>query len=546
MNEKRVLLVEDAPEWLALYKAHLKEENYILDTASNIDRALKLLSRNYYDAVVTDLKMIGFSDDLGGFSVLDKVKETNPSTQVVIITAYGTKDIAFRATQRGAFDIVYKPPDADRFKVTIRGAVQATAVLSQHFSRTAKTEKADPNDIAAEISNIQSSSLFGIMGNSRMMREAFEKISYAVNVDQSVFIFGEKGTGKSFVAKIVYANSARKGKPFSQLNFLDLINHWDLVIKNIKRLSGGTVFVDNILEFTKNEGKHLVDFFELAEKSNVRLISSLTTKTSEISQVRNNSGLDLTVLDKVISIPIFIPPLRLRKDGDDIPALIGNYIHNKSKDAIDNQQVVISVKAMEKLVALEYKNENINELYKMLDRVLSLVGTENEILEEYILIDNTMGNNMNIQANDKTPYVFISYAKEDSAIIDRLQKDLEKFGVKTWRDRDKLYAGLRWRAAIRKAVKDGALFIACFSKASEGRSRTYMYEELNLAVEEMRLRPKDRAWFIPVILNQCEVPDWDIGGGETLNDIQYLELFVDWEKSITSLVSIIRGVNQKA
>jgi hypothetical protein len=59
------------------------------------------------------------------------------------------------------------------------------------------------------------------------------------------------------------------------------------------------------------------------------------------------------------------------------------------------------------------------------------------------------------------------------------------------------------------------------------------------------MRPKDRAWFIPVKLNECEIPDWDIGGGETLGDIQYLELFADWEKSIVSLVSVIKNASKK-
>ena len=542
MNElHKLLLVEDDGDWLDLYCEYLKSEEYDLSTARTISQAFALLERNEFDVVVTDLKMIGFGNEFGGFNVLDKVKEINPSTQVIVITAYGTQEVAFRATQRGAFDIVYKPPDPERLRVTVRGAVQAKSVLAQRQKKTSKVALVEQSDAPAQ----QSSSPFGILGNSRMMRQAFEKISYAAHVDQSVFIFGEKGTGKSYIAKTIHTNSNRKSKPFSRLNFSDLSAHWDSVNNNIKRLSGGTFFVDNMFSFEEKDAKILADLCELTEESNVRVITALTTNVSDIAQVHKSSGLTLSVLDKITAIPIFMPPLRLRRDGDDIPTLIGNYIHNKSGDGFGDRQIVITPKAMQKLIALDYKKENILELYETLEKTLSLAGSEDEILEEHILVEKKEESTTE-KTDDRTLYVFLSYAKEDGVLIDQLQKDLEQYGIKTWRDRDKLYAGMRWKAAIRKAVKDGALFIACFSKASEGRSRTYMYEELNLAVEEMRLRPKDRAWFIPLKLNQCEVPDWDIGGGETLSDIQYLELFTDWEKSIASLVSVIKDASQKA
>jgi DNA-binding NtrC family response regulator len=544
MNEKHILLVEDAPEWLTIYQAHLKGDNYIIDTAENVSRAFKLLDQNNYDAVITDLKMIGFGSELGGFSVLEKVKETHPATQVVIITAYGTQEIAFRATQRGAFDIVYKPPDPERLKVTIRGAIQATAMLSQHYSRNNQVEDGNPYKNAVDDGSLQSPNLFGIMGNSRMMRLAFEKISYAVNVDQSVFIFGEKGTGKSYIAKTIHANSNRKSRSFSRLSFSDLSAHWDAVNKNIKRLSGGTFFADNLLSFDESDAKLLTDLCELTEKSNVRLITALTTSVSDVAHIRKSSGLNLSAFDRVISIPVFMPPLRLRKDGDDIPALIGNYIHSKSGDVPSGKQIVISLKAMEKLVAFEYKKENIIELYETLDRTLNLAGSEDEILEEHILTEKKE-NSVAAKVSDDPLYVFLSYTKDDNVLIDRLQNDLENSGIKIWRDRDKLYPGMRWKSAIRKAVKGGAIFIACFSKSSENRSKTYMYEELNQAIDELRMRPKDRTWFIPVKLNECEIPDWDIGGGETLSDIQHLELFGDWEKGIVSLVSVIKKVSQK-
>ena len=117
--------------------------------------------------------------------------------------------------------------------------------------------------------------------------------------------------------------------------------------------------------------------------------------------------------------------------------------------------------------------------------------------------------------------VFISYVSENIEIVDRLYQELKLHGIEVWRDRDNIAPGLRWKREIRRAIQQGAFFIACFSKEYDERDQTYMNEELAIAIEELRQRPIDQAWFIPVKLNECEIPDRDIGGGETLRDLQY-------------------------
>ena len=130
------------------------------------------------------------------------------------------------------------------------------------------------------------------------------------------------------------------------------------------------------------------------------------------------------------------------------------------------------------------------------------------------------------------PHVFISYVRENQKKVDTLCDDLTKQGVKVWLDRSDIQPGVRWKQAIRRAIRDGAFFIACFSKQYNERDRSYMNEELVLAIEELRLRPTDTAWFIPVKLNRCEIPDRDIGAGATLQDLQYVELYTDWDVGI--------------
>ena len=136
--------------------------------------------------------------------------------------------------------------------------------------------------------------------------------------------------------------------------------------------------------------------------------------------------------------------------------------------------------------------------------------------------------------------VFISYVSENIEMIDRLCQELKAHGIEVWRDRDNIDPGLRWKREIRRAIQQGAFFIACFSKEYDGRKQTYMNEELTIAIAELRQRPINQAWFIPVKLNECEIPDRDIGGGETLRDLQYVNLYEDWDGNLQRILKIVQ------
>lgn len=138
-------------------------------------------------------------------------------------------------------------------------------------------------------------------------------------------------------------------------------------------------------------------------------------------------------------------------------------------------------------------------------------------------------------------HVFISYVRDDQSSIDRLCKELRNLGIDVWLDREEIGPGQRWKDAIRVAIEEGAHFLACFSQASITRARTYMNEELTIAVEQLRLRPQDRAWFIPVLLDDCELPRRDIGGGQSLHDLQWVSLARGWEKGIIRIAESVGG-----
>lgn len=139
---------------------------------------------------------------------------------------------------------------------------------------------------------------------------------------------------------------------------------------------------------------------------------------------------------------------------------------------------------------------------------------------------------------------FVSYVRENSSEVDKLCRDLASRGVATWKDRDDLIPGARWKDSIRAAIQDGSGFIACFSAAYRDRERSYMNEELAIAVEELRQRPRDRSWFFPVLLDaSSEVPATPIGFGETLRDLQSVSLFADWGPGVDRLARAVRSAH---
>jgi len=137
------------------------------------------------------------------------------------------------------------------------------------------------------------------------------------------------------------------------------------------------------------------------------------------------------------------------------------------------------------------------------------------------------------------PHVFISYLREDAAAVDQLAAALRGHGIEVWLDRTHLVVGDRWPHVIKAAIRDGSFFIACFSQAYSRRSRTHMNEELTTAIEELRLRPRDRRWFLPVKLEPCVIPALDLGAGETLETLHHLDLSQDPDAAIHQLVRAV-------
>jgi hypothetical protein len=141
-------------------------------------------------------------------------------------------------------------------------------------------------------------------------------------------------------------------------------------------------------------------------------------------------------------------------------------------------------------------------------------------------------------------HAFISYAREDSPRVDRLQLALEAAGIAVWRDASHLWPGEDWRIKVQDAINKNSLaFIACFSSRNVSTMQTNQNAELRLAADQFRRRRIGDPWLIPVRLDDCRMPDLDLGGGQTLNSIQRVDLFgADRELSLVRLVVGVLGL----
>lgn len=141
-------------------------------------------------------------------------------------------------------------------------------------------------------------------------------------------------------------------------------------------------------------------------------------------------------------------------------------------------------------------------------------------------------------------HAFLCYDRDDSPAVDRLAQTLARAGLPVWRDTADLWPGQDWGAEIRRAITGDALaFLACFSRHGLSKARTYQYEELTLAADQMRQMRPGLPWLIPVRLDDCDLPDLDLGAGRTLTSLHRADLFGEHaDQNLTTLIAIVRQI----
>jgi two-component system nitrogen regulation response regulator NtrX len=369
---KSIIVIDDEKEICESIKFILEYEGYNVDATTSASEGINKISSNNFSGLLLDIQM----PEMNGFEVLKKVKETNPTLSVIIISAHGSVENAIKATKLGAFDFIEKPIDRDKLLISVRNAVEQSNLITEN----------------KEIKK----NLIGdgkILGNSKAIAGILEIIERVAPLETRVLITGENGTGKELVARAIHDKSERKEKPFIEVNCAaipneliesELFGHekgsftgaFQQRIGRFELANKGTIFLDEIGDMSLQAQAKVLHALESGKiervggtkkiEVDVRVVSA-TNKNLKEEIEKTNFREDL--FHRLNVIPIHIPPLRERLD--DIPLLIehfANDIASKHKKPI----VKFSDDAIALMKSLPWTG-NVRELRNVIERIMILI-----------------------------------------------------------------------------------------------------------------------------------------------------------------------------
>jgi DNA-binding NtrC family response regulator len=389
-NTGRVLVVDDQDIERRALVSFLKSEGFTIVGAENADKALGYVGENI-DVVLTDLHM----GDVSGLDLLNLWKKRLPDTQFILLTGDNSINTAVEAMRAGAFHYVTKPVNPKELASIVQRAIQFVN-----------------KDKEIEHLRRRLDSKFGldqIVGQSRQMKDVFDRIQRAAPVDSTVLILGESGTGKELVAQALHHNSPRKKGPFVAVNCAavpatlvesELFGHvrgaftgaTDRRVGRFEQADGGTLFIDEIGDFELGLQAKLLRVLETFtvtpvgghedHKVNVRVLAATSRdlrKMVEEGKFREDLFYRLNV------VGITLPPLRERTD--DIPLLV-EYFLNEITAQKHTAHRRVAREVMERFVQYRWPG-NVRELRNALESMLVLA--EDEIMTERDLPDRIRG-----------------------------------------------------------------------------------------------------------------------------------------------------------
>src|SRR6266480_2406000 len=196
----RILVVDDEPMMSDSLRRHLEEEGYAIDTAATGAQAIDLFDGGAHHLVICDLQL----PDMDGLEVMRHMKDARPTTEVIVVTGYGTVARAVEATKAGAFYFVEKPFDFEEMQPLVEKALERRQLMAETANmRRQMSTRAE---------------YFNIIGASKQMQQIYETIESVAKSDANVLIVGESGTGKELIANAIHYNSLRSKKTFIKVN----------------------------------------------------------------------------------------------------------------------------------------------------------------------------------------------------------------------------------------------------------------------------------------------------------------------------------------
>ncbi|HNY42931.1 MAG TPA: sigma-54 dependent transcriptional regulator, partial [Bryobacteraceae bacterium] len=333
----RILIADDQEDILTALRLLLKAEGFAVDQVSSPTAVLSALDKREYDVLLIDLNYTrDTTSGDEGLDLLARALAADPMLPVVVMTAWGTVDLAVEAMRRGAKDFVQKPWDNARLLTTIRTQASLAAALR----RGARLE-AQNRILTGDKRPV-------MIAESASMQPVLSMIERIGPSDANVLITGEPGTGKEVVARTLHAISNRSSQPMVTVNMgglaegvfeSELFGHvkgafTDAKTDRVGRFElaeGGTLFLDEIANLPFALQSKLLRVLETGEmervgssktrRADVRVVSA-TNANLHAESAEGRFRQDL--LYRLNTVEIHLPPLRER--GEDIPLLASAHL----------------------------------------------------------------------------------------------------------------------------------------------------------------------------------------------------------------------------
>ena len=388
-KDVRILVVDDEPTMADSLKQNLMEEGYVVDTAASGAEAIELFDQGGHHLAICDLQL----PDTDGLEVMRHMKDARPTTEVIVVTGYGSVARAVEATKAGAFYFVEKPFDFEEIEPLVVKALERRELV------------AETNTLRNKLT--MRSEYFNIIGAAKSMQTIYETIESVAKSDANVLIVGESGTGKELIANAIHYNSLRSKKPFIKVNCAalpkeliesELFGHTKGAFTGahaekeglVQHAAGGSLMLDEIAEMPVELQPKLLRVLQErsyrkigSEKTyavDFRLISS--TNRPPADAIRDGVLRD-DLFYRISTITIHVPPLRER--SEDIQLLTEHFLHmyaQKYERSIEG----VSQAAYQRLFSHSWPG-NVRELQNVIERAV-LLAKNNRIDPVDLPFDN--------------------------------------------------------------------------------------------------------------------------------------------------------------
>ncbi len=375
MSEQiKILIVDDEKIAIRNLQHVLKKEGYIVKSTTSGQNALKMLNREVFDVVLTDLKM----EKVDGIQILKRTKEISPDTEVIMITGYATVETAIEAMKHGAYHYLTKPFKLDEVRKVVREASEKVLLKKENRQLRDKLES-----LTEEVMIITQ--------DPRMLR-ILDTAREIAPTDCNVLITGESGTGKELVARYIHSCSKRADKPFIAVNCgafteellaNELFGHEKGAFTGatflkqglIEMTSGGTLFLDEITEMSPSMQVKLLrviqerEFYRLGGREPVKVdVRFIAATNRDIQSVLESGELRQDLYYRLNVVTLYLPPLSERK-GD--VHLLSYHFLKKYSTLMGKEVTEISEDVINMLSAYTFPG-NIRELENIIERAVAL------------------------------------------------------------------------------------------------------------------------------------------------------------------------------